>query len=51
MFKLNTLRRRLALWVSPPRRADEVDGMDLRQWADMPSYHPIAERVPAPMPR
>lgn len=32
--------------ASDPRRAPDPETMPLRDWADLPVYHPYCERVP-----
>lgn len=52
MSSLNRLTSLLArFFAEPTRQGADVEAMSLREWADMPAYHPRKERPTLATPR
>ncbi|KFC68834.1 hypothetical protein FF80_01789 [Devosia sp. LC5] len=47
MSNLILLLRRLTSWLTPRDGTQtHPDQMSLQEWADLPAYHPLADRAP-----
>jgi len=52
MSTINRLTLRLArLLAEPERQGVDIEAMNLRQWADLPAYHPHRDRPTPSAPR
>ena len=51
MSKFFTKARIALQAMTAPRIADDIEAMNLRQWADLPPYHPVVDRAARSMPR
>ncbi len=43
---MRRVARLFTTFASDPRCAPDPESMSLRDWADLPVYHPYCERVP-----